>query len=217
MAEAIALRFTAEADFNRRRNVWFALTFIGFLVPNIWLYILFAAPLMLWAGRKDSNPIALYLVLLHVIPPLSVPIPFPGINALFDISNYRLLSLCILIPVVWRTRRDPPTGERPALQSMDLWLLGFGFLQTLLFIRPDIPTAFLLHDSPTNMLRRLFLFLLDIYVLYYAVSRSCASKAKIVDAMAAFCVICCVMALLAVFEIPAALAAIPGSGVALQP
>lgn len=196
----IALRFTAEADFNRRRNVWFALTFIGFLVPNIWLYILFAAPLMLWAGRKDSNPVALYLVLLQVIPPLSVPIPFPGINVLFDISNYRLLSLCILIPVVWRIRRDPPAGEPRALQSMDLWLLGFGFLQTLLFIRPDIPTAYLLHDSPTNMLRRLFLFLLDIYVLYYAVSRSCASKAKIVDAMAAFCVMCCVMALLAVFE-----------------
>ena len=196
----IALRFTAEADFLRRRNLWLLLTFIGFLSPNIWLYALVAGPLMLWAGRKDSNPVALYLILLQVLPPLSIPIPFPGINVLFDISNYRLLSLCILIPIVWRIRKDPAAGEVRGLQGMDLWLLGFGVLQTLLFIRPDIPTAYLLQDSTTNQLRRLVLFLLDIYVLYYAVSRSCTSKRKIVDVMAAFCVVCCVMALQAVFE-----------------
>jgi O-antigen ligase len=196
----VALRFTAEADFNRRRSAWFMLTFVGFLTPNIWLYILVAGPLMFWAGRKDSNPVALYLVLLQVIPPVSVPIPFPGTTFLFEITNYRLLSLCILVPMVLRIRKDTAAGEMRALQGMDLWLLGFGLLQTLLFIRPDIPSAFLLHDSPTNLLRRLFLFLLDIYVLYYAVSRTCTNKAKIVDAMAAFCVVCCVMALEAVFE-----------------
>ncbi|MEJ0005661.1 MAG: O-antigen ligase family protein [Steroidobacteraceae bacterium] len=73
-------------------------------------------------------------------------------------------------------------------------------MQVAIFVRPDTPTAFLLHDSATNMLRRAFLFMLDIYVLYFAVSRSCASKAKILDAMAAFCAISCVMALEAVFE-----------------
>jgi hypothetical protein len=196
----VALRFTAEADFNRRRNLWLVLTCVGFLTPNIWLYLVVAGPLMLWGGRKDSNPVALYLVLLHVIPPVIVPIPFPGINLLFDINNYRLLSLCILVPAIWRIRKDPAAGESRALQSMDLWLLGFGVLQTLQFIRPDIPTASLLHDSLTNLLRRLFLFLIDIYALYYAVSRSCTSKTRIVDAMAAFCVISCVMALEAVFE-----------------
>jgi hypothetical protein len=196
----VALRFTTEANFNRRRNVWFLLTCVSFLSPNIWLYMLVAAPVMLVAGRKDSNPVALYLVLLQVIPPLSFPVPFPGINLLFDISNYRLLSLCILIPTIWRLRADPSAQEVRALQGMDWWLLAFGVLQTLQFIRPDTPTAFLLHDSPTNMLRRLFLFLLDIYALYYAVSRSCTGKTKIVDAMAAFCVVSCLMALEAVFE-----------------
>jgi O-antigen ligase len=196
----VALRFTTEADFNRRRSVWFILTCVAFLSPNIWLYMLVAAPLMLWAGRKDSNPVALYLVLLQVMPPLSFPIPFPGINLLFDISNYRLLSLCILIPIVWRLRADTSTQEVRTLQGMDWWLLAYGALQTLQFIRPDMPTAYLLHDSPTNMLRRLFLFLLDVYALYFAVSRSCTNKAKIVDAMAAFCVVSCLMAFEAVFE-----------------
>jgi hypothetical protein len=196
----IALQFSAEADFARRRNLWLVLTIIAFLSPNIWVYAILAAPLMVWGGRRDSNPIALYLVLLHVIPPISIPIPFPGISLLFDFQNYRLLALCVLIPTVWRIRRDRAEGEVRGWQGMDLLLLGFGALQTLLFIRPDIPTAALLHDSSTNMLRRLFLFVIDIYVLYYAVSRSSASKAKIVDAMAAFCVVSCVMALEAVFE-----------------
>jgi O-antigen ligase len=196
----IALRFTAESDFARRRNLWLVLTCIGFLSPNIWVYALLAGPLMLWGGRRDSNPIALYLVLLHVIPPVSIPIPFPGINVLFEFQNYRLLAFCILIPTIWRIRKDSNAAEGRGWQGMDLLLLGLGVLQTVLFIRPDIPTAYLLHDSTTNLLRRLFLFLIDIYALYYAVSRSCASKARIVDAMAAYCVVCGVMALEAVFE-----------------
>jgi hypothetical protein len=195
-----ALRFTAEPDFDRRRNLWFILTCVGFLSPNIWLYLLVAAPLILRAGRKDSNPIALYLVLLHVIPPLAVSIPFPGINLLFDIGNYRLLSLCILVPLIVRLRSDRAARPVRGLQGMDVLLLGFGLLQTLLYVRPDMPGAFLLHDSATNVLRRLFLFMIDVYALFYAVSRSCTSKAKIVDAMAAFCVVSCVMALEAVFE-----------------
>ncbi|MEJ0005660.1 MAG: hypothetical protein WDM77_04565 [Steroidobacteraceae bacterium] len=113
----ILLRFTAEADFVRRRNLWLILTCLGFLSPSIWLYILVAVPLLLWAGRRDSNPVALYLVLLHVIPPLSFLIPFPGITYLFEISNYRLLALCILIPTLWRLRVDTSTQQVRSLQG----------------------------------------------------------------------------------------------------
>ena len=196
----IVMQFTGEADYGRRRNLWLVLTCIGFLSPNIWVYAVLAAPVMIWGARKDSNPVALYLILLQVIPPLSVRIPFPGINFLFDFENYRLLSLCILVPAIFRIRQERDPAEVRSWQGMDLLLLAYGVVQTLLFVRPDTPTAFLLHDSTTNMMRRLVLFLLDIYVLYYAVSRSCRSKPKIVDAMAAFCVMCCVMALEAVFE-----------------
>ena len=147
----IALRFTAEADFNRRRNLWLTLTCIGFLVPNIWLYILVAGPLLLWAARKDSNPVALYLVLLHVLPPVTVMIPFPGIAYLFDASNYRLLALCILIPTILRLRADKAAQDPRGLQSMDLLLLAFGVLQTVLFVRPDAPGALLLRTrQPTS-------------------------------------------------------------------
>ena len=53
----IALLFSSEPDFNRRRNVWFVLTATAFLSPNFWLFVLIAAPLLLWAGRKDRIPL----------------------------------------------------------------------------------------------------------------------------------------------------------------
>jgi len=75
LAKPVALQFSAEADFKRRRNVWMALTVVAFLSPNIWLFALLAAPVLYWGGRKDSNPLAFYLLLLMIIPPVSRQIP----------------------------------------------------------------------------------------------------------------------------------------------
>jgi hypothetical protein len=199
-AKPIALRFSAEADFARRRNVWFALTITAFLSPSFWLYVLVAVPLMTWAGRKDTNPLAFYLLLLHVIPPIPVDIPAIAINALFPLDNYRLLSFCVLIPTAWRLRRSQDTARIRGLQNMDILLLAFGVLQAALFVPPDLPGHMLLQDSATNMLRRAFLFFLDVYVLYFAVSRSCASRRAITEVLSAFCLACALMAALALFE-----------------
>jgi hypothetical protein len=199
-AKPIALRFSAESDFSRRRNVWFALTITAFLSPSFWLYVLVAIPLMTWAGRKDTNPIAFYLLLLHVIPSTPVDIPAIGINALFPLDNYRLLSFCVLIPTAWRARRSQDAARIRGLQNMDILLLAFGVLQVALFVPPDLPGLPLLQDSATNMLRRAFLFWVDVYVLYFAVSRSCTSRRAITEALSAFCLACAVMAALAAFE-----------------
>ncbi len=212
-----ALRFTAEPDFNRRRNLWLFLTCLGFLAPNIWLLPVGGRAPDAGRSAQGFNPVALYLVLLHVIPPVSVPIPFPGINTLFDINNYRVLSLCILVPTIWRLGTVTAAREVRRLQGMDVLLLAYGVLQTVLYVRPDMPTAFLLNDSVTNQLRRLFLFMIDIYALYYAVSRSCSSKTKIVDAMAAFCMICLRDGTRGGLRVLAKLAVVSGNGAAPQP
>jgi O-antigen ligase len=44
------------------------------------------------------------------------------------------------------------------------------------------------------------LFVLDIYVLYFAVSRTCRTRQKILDVAATFCLACSVMAGIAMFE-----------------
>src|SRR5690348_1060469 len=88
LAKPIAAHFTSEADYLRRRNVWLALTVVAFLSPSFWLFVAVAIPVLIWARRRDSNPVALYLLLLHVIPPMAIPIPTIGITELFDLDNY---------------------------------------------------------------------------------------------------------------------------------
>jgi hypothetical protein len=200
LGKSLALRFMSAEDFSRRRNVWFALTVTAFLSPSFWLFALVAIPLLVWAGRKDSNPIALYLMLLHVIPPIPVQVPVVGIGELFELDNYRLLSLCVLIPTAWRLRgaKDPARIQR--LEAMDYFLLAFGAVQIALFVPPDLPNHMILQDSITNVLRRTFLFFVDVYALYFAVSRTCTSSRSIIEAQSAFCLASAVMAAIAGYE-----------------
>jgi O-antigen ligase len=199
-AKPIVLLFTDERDYSRRRNIWFALTVTAFLSPNFWFFVLVAVPLMLWGGRKDKNPVALYLLIMHVIPPIPIDIPLPGFNSLFSLDNYRLLSFFVLIPAVWRLRQSKDASKLRGITFMDVLLLAYGALQVLLFVAPDLPNHVVMQDSFTNEIRSAFLFFVDFYVLYYAVSRLCSTSEAIRDAQAAFCVACLIMATLAVFE-----------------
>lgn len=200
LAKPFALQFSSVEDYVRRRNVWLALTIAAFLSPSYWLFLLLAAPLLWWAARKDSNPIALYLLLLLVIPRIDVPIPPILVNEFFDLNHFRVLSLCVLAPLAWRAwsgRRNAPAG---GLRALDLLILAFGVLQTALFIRPDLPHHAILEDSLTNMVRRAVLFFVDVYLVYYAISRCCTSRRKLEECMAAFTLACLVLAPLALFE-----------------
>jgi hypothetical protein len=196
----IVTRFTSEADYLRRRNIWFALTVTGFLSPSFWLFALVAAPLLMWGGRKDSNPVAFYLLLMLVIPDTPVQIPVVGINELFALNLYRLLSFFVLIPAAVRLRRSMDHPAAREFTTTDWLVLGFGALQLFLYVPPDLPHHQILHNSATNIIRQALLFYVDVYVLYYVVSRWCSTRQAVVDAMASFCVACAVLAPLAVFE-----------------
>jgi O-antigen ligase len=200
LGRPIALRFTDALDYSRRRNVWFTLTAAAFISPNFWWFALLAAPLLVWAGRKDKNPLALYLLLLQVIPSIPVTVPLPGFNLLFDVDNYRLLSLCIMVPAAWRLRNDKDSARIRGMTAMDAAILVYGVLQVALFVVPDLPNHAIIADSFTNQLRRALLFFVDVYVLYYVSSRSCVSRQLIAEAQAAFCLACVVMASVAIFE-----------------
>lgn len=191
LARPIALRFSSAADFARRRAVWFVLVVSAFLSPSFWLWCVLAVPLLAWAGRKDSNPLGFYLLMLFVIPQIEIDIPIVMVNRLFDLDIYRLLALVVLVPTAWRlwqARRGKPGVH---LGVMDWLLLAFGVLQLVLFIP---------YEEPTNTLRRAFLFFIDIYVLYYVASRACTTRRQIQEAMACFCLAGAIMAPIAVFE-----------------
>jgi hypothetical protein len=192
LLKPLCLRFMLPEDFARRRNVWIALTVTAFVSPSFWLYALIALALCAWAASKDSNPPALYLLLLQVIPPVGFYIPMVGINHLFMLDSYRILSLAILLPTAVRLMAHAPHEHGPPLRRWtDGLLLGYMALQLLLLMP---------YESYTNTLRRAFLLMLDVWLLYYVFSRACRQRDSIVDALAAFCLACALLAPIALFE-----------------
>jgi O-antigen ligase len=192
VAKPICLRFMAEDDFARRRAVWIGLTLAGFLSPSFWLYFLVAILFVAWSMRKETNPAALYIVLMNVIPPeVGAEIPVVGINALFKLDNFRILAFVILLPVLWRLMHSKGKTARFGLTLMDWLILAYTVLHLILLMP---------YESFTVTLRRSFLFGIDALLLYFVVSRTCTSQRAIVEAMACYCLIFAVSVPIAVFE-----------------
>ena len=69
-APACAAAATA-ADFERRRNLWFAITLAAFLAHNFWVYILLVAVMLAFAAAREPNKLAMYFTLLFAVPALN--------------------------------------------------------------------------------------------------------------------------------------------------
>jgi O-antigen ligase len=199
-ARPIALKFIAQQDLSRRRNTWFALTATAFIAPNFWVFALVAVLLIPGVARRDSNPCALYLMLFAVIPPVDVPVPMIGMESLFSINMFLLLSFCVLVPLASKLYRLK--GEQPenALQFADYCLLAFGLLCSIFYIRAPSFSGALYPVTITEIMRRCFVFFFDTFILYYVVSRVSADRRKMLDMLATYCLSCAVLAAIAVFE-----------------
>jgi len=183
-----------------RRNVWFILTATAFLSPNFWLFAIVAAAILLWAGRRDDNPIALFLLLMQVIPQVDFEIPVPWNGILFPLNLYRLLTIFVLVPVAWRLIQSKAYAPLHDIRGMQLFLFIFGVSQIALCVPPDLPGNIILHDTFTNFLRRIFLWLLDVNVLYFVACRSCTNKRLFADALGALLLSAALMSAIGLFE-----------------
>ena len=186
VARPVFLSFMSASDFTRRRNVWFALTAVAFLMPNFWLVVIVSVPLLTYATVKDSNPPALYLILLLALPPLTRTLSIPGvINEILGIDHLRLLALIVLAPEAIRlfnTRRPIPeaglaVGTRTNWTIPDALLLSYVTLQCIL----TFP-----FQSITASLRLTFELAAFSVMPYFVLSRFLNTRDRIVEAMAAF-------------------------------
>lgn len=110
MARRPATDLIALSDYKRRRNLWFVLTVLAFVSHSFWLYLGAGAVILLLAGRREHNPMALFYMLLFLIPPASVQVPgFGVVNYLVDLNHIRLLTLCVLLPAALQLRRQADT------------------------------------------------------------------------------------------------------------
>jgi O-antigen ligase len=200
VAKPIASPFIDPNDFSRRRNTWFALTATAFLAPNFWVFALVAIPLAMWAGRKDSNACAVYLMLFQVIPPIDVPVPMLGMSYLFSANMFLLLSFCVLTPLALRIYRSRGEHKEHALQFVDYCLLAYGLLTAILYLHDVGRDGRLDPGSLTDSMRRGFVFLFDSFIPYYAVSRAGTDRRKLTDMIATYCLCCALLAAIALFE-----------------
>ncbi|HUP08740.1 MAG TPA: O-antigen ligase family protein [Caldimonas sp.] len=191
VARPIARAYMSDADFVRRRNVWLFLTACAFLSPSFWIYAGVAAVTCWWAGRRDSNPAAFFLIAFAIIPPVDFYIPVIGINTLFSLNQARILSLLVMLPLALRLFLRNEGGIARRLTLIDVLLVAYITLQVVLV------TPF---ESFTNTLRRSFLFGVDTLIVYYAFSRSMTHRRAIVDAMATFSLACIIYGSIAIFE-----------------
>jgi O-antigen ligase len=200
LARPVALKFIAAEDFSRRCKVWYLLTATAFLSPSFLIFSIVAIPTMIIAGRTDSNPTALYLMLLQVIPPVDVPVPLFGIDRLIEINNYLLLSICVMTPAAIRIMRSAEKSGPRGFQMTDACLLAYGLLTSLLYVQSQTPEGGLYAGTVMESARRGVVFFLSIYIPYFAISRANPSRKLLVDAMASFCLSCALLAAVAVFE-----------------
>jgi len=200
LARPVTLTFSTAEDYSRRRNSWYALTAAAFICPSFWLYAAIAIPILIVVGRRDSNPGAVYLLLLQVIPPISFSIPMVGLSRLFDIDHYLLLSFCVMIPAALRLRMSKDRAGICRLEWMDISLLAYGLLSAVLYLHPEVAREVLNRSTVTDDLRRAFVFYVGVYIPYFVISRSASSRRLLLEDMASFCLACALMAALAIFE-----------------
>jgi len=182
----------SAADFERRRNLWFAITLVAFLAHNYWVFVVLAATAMLIAGAREPNRLALFLTVLLAVPPIEVRIPgFGLVEQLFALTYARLASLAILLPAfLWlrRQRGVEPFGR----SSADKLLLAYLVLYFFLMFRAS---------SFTNALRfGVFYSFVDVFLPYYVASRGLGDLRRFRDTIAAFALGMLIVAALAAFE-----------------
>lgn len=213
-APACVLACTVQ-DFERRRNLWFAITCAAFLAHNFWIFIVVTMVLLLFALPREPNKLALFYFLLFAVPMFSADIPGLGIiNYLFAIDYVRLLALVILLPAYLYLRKQPDTESFGRLFP-DRILAGYLILQFVLMLNRDDASRMQLEDG--NFILRFLLLIsssvfteslrhgafyafIDVFLPYYVASRSIRKLSEFRDVLTSFVLATLVLAALGAFE-----------------
>ena len=191
MAKPLTAQSMTRQDFALRRNLWLAVTAAAFLSHSFWLAMLAVVLIISLGARRESNPAALYCVLLFAVPQFGLPIPgFGLINKVFDVDYPRVLALALLLPAAVRLylNAGPPN---PRLRVPDM-LFGAYFVYVVIVNAITV--------SLTELMRDILYIVLDHVLLYYVITRSVVDRRRLIDVMASFVMGLVVISLVAVFE-----------------
>jgi hypothetical protein len=178
-------------DFDRRRNLWFAITISSFLIPNFWVFTAISSALIYLTARKDSNSMALFLFVVFSVPPFALTIPgFAGIQQIFSVSHTRTLAIFILLAAYLKLRSQPGV-ETFGKSLTDKFLIGYLLLP--LILQANV-------DSLTNTIRFGLYSVTDVFLPYYVASRGLKSLAAWKDIFVSFTISAVLLSTVAIFE-----------------
>lgn len=181
----------SEVDFKLRRNSWLIITLAAFLAHNFWIFCAVATGVLVYAGKKDSNKLSLFIALLFAVPLFSAEITGLGIiNYFFALNYFRLLSLLLLFPAFLILRRLPTTTPFGSLLP-DKFILAFILIG--LALQSTV-------DSATNVSRTAFYAFIDVFLPYYVASRSLNNTKAINDFCASFVMAAVLLSGIGAFE-----------------
>ena len=190
LAKKIVQQDVLTTDFNRWRNIWFAVTITAFLSQNFWLYLLFSGFLTLLLTTRLQNKMALFFILLFAIPPIGNKIPgFGLVNYIITLTHPRFIVLIILLPAALAVFRNNN------YKFTKIWADKLLLIYILLLIALELRDTTL-----TDALRESFYIFIDIFLPYYVASRSIKSLAQMKAVLSALVTSAVVFSLIAIFE-----------------
>ncbi|QAY88489.1 O-antigen ligase [Pseudomonas sp. ACM7] len=191
MARRPAADLIPDRNFTRRRNLWFVLTLLAFVSHSFWVYAGIATIILTFARKNERNPVALFFLLLFLIPPSPAEIPGFGLINYFVVLNHiRLLALCVLLPAFLALRKRADTVPFGRTWP-DKLLAAYLLLTSLLLLR---------ETTVTDTLRQMLYLFLEVFLPYYVASRALKNLSDFKDALFGFVLAAMVLSLIGLFE-----------------
>jgi hypothetical protein len=183
---------TTPADFDRRRNLWFAVIIAAFLAHNYYIFAAIASVLLIGAAKSDSNRFAMYFLMLFAVPMYEKMISGLGIaNHLFMLDYSRLLALVVLFPAM-KMVIDGNDYLSFGRTSSDKFIAGYLLLNLGLTLSVN---------TITNSFRLgVFYPFLDVFLPYFVASRTVRNLSAFKDVLMAFAVASLILSAIAAFE-----------------
>ena len=177
-------------DSKRWMSTWIVVLVLAFITNNFWIYLTLSGMFIYVYCAKASNKMALFFLLLYIIPPLEIAVPgFGLVNYLFMLSYPRFVILLILLPAALSI------ASKNNFRFTSIWPDKFLLLYIVLIV-----VLRLRDTSFTDMLRAGFNAFTDIFLPYYVASRSLKNLQQIKVVTYAFVSVAIVLSLVAIFE-----------------
>jgi O-Antigen ligase len=182
--------FISRREFLAWRIAWFAATIAAFLSEEFFVYAAVVVIICLYARSVGAASTGLFFLLLFAAPQIDIPISgFGFVNQLFPVNNGRLLSITLLLPILFTTRK---AGNQS---------LGFTAPDWLVVIYALLLAGLQFRGSDlTNVMRNTVVFALDILVPYFAFSRAITNISDLRKALVAVVIAALPLALIALVE-----------------